>query len=229
MIPAHLIDAVVRHTRAGRPAALFVRHAEREPVHELRHHERARLTQRGHRQAHEAGGLLARASAYVRIHHSPVERCGETARGLVEGVLAAGGHAELVCEVKALASPFVLDPERAFALAAELDTFPRFLRDWFDGKLPADVLMPRREAALGQVAAVLEHLAGAGGLRTDALHVFVSHDWNILLVREEMLGHRLEEGWPHFLDGFALSVDGDDVVIETEGRVSRRARGGHAC
>lgn len=226
MIPAHLIAAVARHAREGRPSALFVRHAEREAVHELRHHELARLTPRGHGQAREAGGLLAGASAYVRVHHSPVERCGETARGLVEGVLAAGGRAELVCEVQALASPFVLDPERAFALAAKLDTFPRFLRDWFDGKLPPDVLMPRRDAAIAQVAAVLEHIDdGVGVPRKDALHVFVSHDWNILLVREEMLGHRLEEGWPHYLDGFALSVDGDDVVIETEGRTGRRSRG----
>ena len=168
--------------------------------------------------------MLARASPYVRVHHSPVERCGETARGLVEGVSQAGGRAELVSEVKALASPFVLDPEKMFALASTLDTFPRFLRAWFDGKLPPDVLMPRRAAAIAQVAAVLEHLDDQGTLRTDALHVFVSHDWNILLVREEMLGHKLEDGWPHYLDGFALSVEGDDVVIEMEGRLGRRAR-----
>jgi broad specificity phosphatase PhoE len=224
VIPAHLIDAVARHARAGRPAALVVRHAEREPVHDLRNHEAARLTLRGHAQARKAGALLARASSYVRVHHSPVERCGETARGLVDGVRSAGARAELICEVSALASPFVLDTERMLQLAAGVETFPRFLREWFDGKLPIDVLMPRRDAAHAQLAAVLEHLDDSGTLRTDALHIFVSHDWNILLVREEILGHRLEESWPHYLDGFAFSVDGDDMVIEAGERSSRRAR-----
>lgn len=225
MIPGHLIDAVVRHSKAGRHAALFVRHAEREPVLDLRYHEAARLTPRGHQQAREAGALLAKASAHVRVHHSPVERCGETARGLVAGVLEAGGKAELVCEVPALASPFVLNREKLddiFVAAARQHQgtgFSGFLREWFDGKFPADVIMPRAPAALSQVAAVLEHLN-----TKDALHVFVSHDWNILLVREEIAGHRIEDGWPHYLDGFALTLDGDDLVVETESRQGRRRR-----
>ena len=217
MIPAHLIETVVRHAKAGRPAALFVRHAEREAVLDLRHHEAARLTAKGHAQAREAGALLAAASTYVRVHHSTVERCGETARGLVEGVVAAGGRAELIAELPALASPFVLDPERLFALAGS--AFPTFLRDWFDGKFPVDVVMPRGAAALGQLSAVLEHLNDRA-----ALHVFVSHDWNILLVQEEILGQPLEERWPHFLDGFALAIDGDDVVVEGEKHTGRRKR-----
>lgn len=223
MIPGHLIEAVKRHAREGRPAALFVRHAEREPVHDLRRHELALLTPRGHEQAREAGALLAKAASYVRVHHSPVERCGETARGLVAGIIDAGSRAELVCEVPALASPFVLDRARLDDIFVAQTSFHGFLRDWFDGKFPSDILMPRGPAALSQVAAVLAHLNDdAGAFRKDALHVFVSHDWNILLVREEMVGHRIEDGWPHYLDGFALAVDGDELVIETESRKGRR-------
>lgn len=194
-----------------------MRHAEREPVHDLRRHELALLTPRGHEQAREAGALLAAAAPYVRVHHSPVERCGETARGLVEGIKKAGSRAELVCEVPALASPFVLDRSRVDELFIQQTSFHGFLRDWFDGKFPSDVLMPRGPAALSQVAAVLEHLT-----HKDALHVFVSHDWNILLVREELVGHRIEDGWPQYLDGFALAIEGDELVIETESRKGRR-------
>lgn len=217
MIPGHLIEAVARLSKERRPAALFVRHAEREPVLDLRNHEAARLTPKGHEQAREAGALLAKASSYVRVHHSPVERCGETARGLVDGVIAAGARAELICEVPALASPFVLDRNRLDDIFVSSTSFHGFLRDWFDGKFPSDILMPRGPAALSQVKAVLEHLT-----HPEALHVFVSHDWNILLVREEMVGHRIEDGWPHYLDGFALTVDGDELVIQTESRTGRR-------
>jgi hypothetical protein len=125
-----------------------------------------------------------------------------------------------VRELSALGSPFILDQERATALigggeASARGGFRRFMREWFDGKHPPEILMARGPASLTQQACILEHLAEDG-----ALHVFVSHDWNIMIVREEVLGIRLEESWPHFLDGFVVALDGAELVIESHGKSS---------
>jgi broad specificity phosphatase PhoE len=216
-IPAHLLAAARRHAHAGRATALVVRHAERHPVVDLHTHEEVLLTERGHAQALEAGALLADIADHVRVRHSPVRRCGQTAEGLVAGAREAGVRAELLSSVALLGSPFVLDRERAYALVRQIGA--GFIRDWFDGKLPHDVFEPRAVAVEKQLAAVVEHLM------EPAFHVFVSHDWNIALVREEVLGVSPETRWPAFLDGIAIALDGDDVIVELDGIVVRRPRG----
>ena len=205
---------------------MFVRHAEREPVLDLRTHERARLTPQGHADAKESGALLAKLSSYVRVHHSPVERCGETARGLVEGAAAAGARAEVIRELQALGSPFIVNPERVSELIGPGEAkgrinFKQFMRDWFDGRHPPEILMARGPAAVTQLGCVVEHL---GTAQEDGVHVFVSHDWNIMLVREEVLGIKLEDKWPHYLDGFVVALDGDELVIDSEGVEGRWKR-----
>ena len=57
-----------------------------------------------------------------------------------------------------------------------------------------------------------------------ATHVLVTHDWNLALVREELLGITPERAWPDFLDGVVVSVDGDELLIEAHGRVGRLPR-----
>ncbi|OGQ17863.1 MAG: hypothetical protein A2138_06660 [Deltaproteobacteria bacterium RBG_16_71_12] len=218
--PEHLLDAWRAARVARRRAALLVRHAERGPVKSLATHEDVRLTERGHRQAHEAGRQIAAHASSVTLHHSPVERCGETARGIAAGALEAGAAARVEGTVATLGNPFVKDRTRAWALVHEIG--PRFIREWFDGKLPADVFEPRAAAAHAQLAAV----DGALATQRDALatHVLVTHDWNLALVREELLGITPERAWPDFLDGVVVSVDGDELLIEAHGRVGRLPR-----
>lgn len=219
-LPAHLFDAWRSVRRAQRPAALLVRHAERGPVESLDTHELVRLTERGHLQAQEAGRQIASLSTHVVLHHSPVERCGETARGIATGAQAAGGAAVVRGTVDTLGNPFIKDRARAWALVRQRG--PRFIREWFDGKLPAEVFEPRAQAARAQLLAV------DGALRAtdvDTVHVLVTHDWNLAIVREEWLGITPERAWPDFLDGVVVSVDGDDLVVEAHGRVGRAPRG----
>src|SRR5687767_3862842 len=105
MVPSTLLDAWSRHAKAGRRAALFLRHAEREPVVDLRTHERARITEPGRIAAHASGKRLAEIAQHIRVHHSPIERCGETARAIVDGAREAGAKADVVCALEGLGSP----------------------------------------------------------------------------------------------------------------------------
>lgn len=219
-IPEHLLDAWRAARSAQRRTALLVRHAERGPVKSLATHEEVRLTERGHRQAQQAGRQIAALSSSLTLHHSPVERCGETARSIATGAVEAGAAARVEGKVETLGNPFIKDRKRAWALVHEIG--PRFIREWFDGKLPADVFEPRAAAAHAQLAAVDGALATAGDL--EAIHVLVTHDWNLALVREELLGITPERAWPDFLDGVVVSVEGDELLIEAHGRVGRLPR-----
>jgi hypothetical protein len=217
-IPQHLLDAAKRHHEAGKKTALFVRHAERHPVLSLRTHESVLLTERGHEQAKAGGALLAKQFAQMAVAHSPVERCAETARGLVLGASSSGADAQLGRALEALGNPFVLDRQRFWEIVKS--TGPTFIRAWFDGKLPADVFMPLSLAAQSQLNAI-----GAGLDEIDhGVGVFVSHDWNIALVREAVLGVTPEKAWPDFLDGIVVALDGSDFVVELDGRIGRRPR-----
>ncbi|HEY4220315.1 MAG TPA: histidine phosphatase family protein [Myxococcota bacterium] len=215
-IPKHLTEAAARHRTAGRRAGIVVRHAERFHVDDLRTHESVLLTERGHAQARDGGALLHALGEPLTIFHSPVERCAETARGLVAGVVEAGGHATLAGPLLALYSTFILDKHKAWETVQQLGH--SFIRDWFDDKLPPDVFEPRARAAQGQLDAL------AHALIEQPACVFVSHDWNIALVREDVLAFSPEHGWPGFLDGYVVALDGDDIVVEYDGRVGRRRR-----
>jgi hypothetical protein len=233
-IPATLLHTLADHRRAGRRAGLVVRHAERHPIVDLRTHHTLLLTERGHAMADDGGralaALLTGASSpapalRLRAVHSPVERCAETARGLVQGARAGGAEAVVVGEDVVLGDPFLRDRRRALALAHELGH--GFLRAWFDGRVDDDVLQHHREAAHHQLAAWARHVGrpdGADRVHDDDVVVMVSHDWNIALVREVVLGVRHEDTWPQFLDGVVVALDGDDVVVSYDGRTGRVPR-----
>jgi broad specificity phosphatase PhoE len=209
-LPDHLVEAARRHRMRNRRVVIVVRHAERHPVEDLLRHEEALLTDRGHRQAHEAGARLRGIHDTLVVHHSPIDRCRETAEGIVRGF---GERARVGRADDGLAAPFVLDRHKAFSLVTERGG--RFMRDWFDGKLPAGTFLARPAAAQTQLDAIeraLEH---------DAISVCVTHDWNVALMKEHWLHLSPERGWPQFLDGIVYARDAEGALVEIDGRVAR--------
>lgn len=218
-VPEHLLEGWRAARRGRRSAALLLRHAERGPVTRLDNHEDVRLTERGHQQAQEAGRALASLSAHVLLRHSPIERCAETARGIQSGAEGGGARAQVGGVLHELGTTYVMDKPRAWALVQEHGG--RFIREWFDGRLPSEVFVPRAQAARAQLRAVDVVL----GDDVDAMHVMITHDWNLAILREELLGITPERTWPDYLDGVVVSRDGDELVVEAFGRVARAPRG----
>jgi broad specificity phosphatase PhoE len=211
-MPEHLIASARKHLNEKRAVAIVVRHAERHPVDDLARHEEVLLTERGHEHAREAGTRVRMtfAAHAVRVAHSPVTRCKETALGIATG---AGASCRVVGPEEGLGSPFVVDRQRAFEYVVK--TGPRFIRHWFDGKIPADVFMPRRQAARAQLDAIERHL------EPESLAICVTHDWNIALLKEDLLALTPERGWPNFLDGIVVARDKAGTLVEHDGRIGR--------
>lgn len=222
-IPRHVIGAF--STRPRGRAALVLRHAERFPVVDLATHEEILLTENGHLAARAAGAELhdALGGRTLVVGHSPVERCAQTARGIAAGFQDRGGRVREVGAVAHLASPFVVDKGKAYALVNGYGH--AFIRAWFDGEVPHDCFHPRHRAAREQLDAIVDALRGCD---EEEVAVFVTHDWNIALVREEFLGVKHEDfGWPDYLDGLALFAEPDRVRLAVGDRavvVERAAR-----
>jgi hypothetical protein len=200
----HTLLETIRSFPTDTNIAAFLRHAERFPILAAADHWRAELTPNGHAAA-EAFGSRINGFDRVRIFHSPVKRCQQTAEGIARGFGAIGGAVEIVGPADALGVDYVFDG----AETARLSTFhgEHFVRLWFSGQVGPAVIRAADEIVTRKLAYLTERLRQpcARGRRLD-LHV--SHDWNILTLRELLCGVRHEEaGWLNFLDGVGFAPE----------------------
>lgn len=194
------------------PAVLLLRHAPRGEISDPRTGNDVPLTPEGQELATQLGVRIAdllRNDDVVVLGHSPVFRCEQTARAIHAGLSTAARSARVIGKRGHLGGPYLIDPKPALDEAARLG--PRFVREWFNGALPPSLVQPLTEAARSQIADALEVLDGPERPR---LAVLVSHDWNLMLVREHVFGIRHEEaGWIDFLDGVAIGRSADGASV----------------
>jgi hypothetical protein len=185
-------------------AAVLLRHAERFPLVEATDHTLVELTPDGAVAAEAFGGRIAGFDC-VRIFHSPVKRCRQTAEGIARGVSSTGCPVEIAGPEDALGVDYIIDPMEAGRLSVLHGN--HFVRLWFSGQVAPTVIRAAEHIAARKLAFLSRRLQEPSpqGRRLD-LHV--SHDWNIIVLRELVCGVRHEEaGWLDFLDGVAfLSV-----------------------
>lgn len=200
------------------PAAVIVRHAERHHILSITDSLKVGLTERGREDARLLGRSLE-GYRLVRVFHSPAVRCRETAELIIEGLAGNGTSVAGPTETWALCAPYLKD-ERVLKQADDLGQ--RFMRAWHDGRFDPEFIERTPRAADMVLGPMVERLRDPDG--HGRLDVHVSHDWEIVLLREELLGLRHEEvGWAGYLEGVVLSLDGDEVVAISNG-TSRRFR-----
>lgn len=199
---------LIRYKTAG----ILIRHAERFSIRSVKNPNDALLTEKGKKDAFQYGRWAASLSPAV-LRHSPVERCGQTARAIAEGISAAGGTAVVAGTMIELGGPYILGKIEELPSIVGQIGFDLFLRKWFDGELPADLMMGLAEAAELQLTAFRSCLDGDGSSQ-----ILVTHDWNIMLLREYFFNLKHEEiGAPGFLEGLGLyRKDGNEYLTAGE-------------
>jgi len=183
-----------------RVVALLIRHAERFPIVDVTDPTQAELNPAG-RAAATALGARLEGFSRLRLFHSPVTRCQQTAECIARGAASAGLAVELVGPQDPLGIDYILDLAEAGRLTALHGD--HFVRLWFSGRISPRVIRPAAEIAAEKLAYLTARLDEAAGPGRLDLHI--SHDWNTIILRELMLGVRHEEaGWLDFLDGVAF-------------------------
>ncbi len=201
---AKVIDTIP----TDRPSAILVRHAERKPIIKVQDAVDAPLVQAGKQAAQSLGKLLANLSP-IRLFHSPVPRCKQTAEMISQGASSAGAQVSLEGENFTIGGPYMRDWNTAMGHVLKTGPMP-FIKDWFAGKLPDELAKDARESASEQVSVLLEQLTApdASGCTLN-----VTHDWNIILVRHFFLGLELEKvGWPHYMEAVVASMQDSNTL-----------------
>jgi len=187
-------------------SAAILRHAARFPIVDPTRPTLAEITPEGAVAAEDWGRRITGFDR-VRLFHSPVKRCRQTAECIARGAQKTGLQIEHLGAEAALGVDYILDLAKAGQLTAQHDE--HFVRLWMAGQIASEVIWPTTRIATAKLDYLARKLQepSASGRRLD-LHV--THDWNILTLRELMLGVRHEEaGWLDFLDGLAFSLIAD--------------------
>ncbi len=194
-----ILQETLKQLPAHRPVAILMRHAERDPIHSVDDSLAARLNQAGKAAAHQLGQNLVDFSP-LRIYHSPVPRCLQTAEAVAAGVQAAGRSADIGGQMMELGGPYMKDWKTVMGRVLKEGAKP-FVRDWFTGKLPEGLVQEAGEAAREQVRILANQLSEA---QNTACILNVTHDWNIMLVRHAYFKpDQAAEAWPDYLEGIA--------------------------
>jgi len=189
------------------PAVLFIRHAERYDIEQAAEPDAVMLTPAGEEAARAFGGRLPLARR-LRVYHSPMPRCRVTAERIAEGFSAAGGQVTFEGVLEGLCRTYLTDLPGVRALIRQCqDDGEDVIRAWFDGRFDPAMIDPCPVAA-EKLRLLAETVSSPD---PDILTILVSHDWEILALREAFLGVRHEDvGWVDFLDGLAMARDGED-------------------
>jgi len=188
---------------AGMQVSIILRHAERDPIVHMGNPVPALLTEQGMSDSIDLGKKLSTVSP-VRIFYSPFPRCRQTAQGIMQGIVEAGGSATIEDKHPGLAGPYVTGDWRKIGAMVEEEGQASFIRRWFDGGVSTELLMPLEKAAPAQLKIMADQLSEPG-----PSFVNVTHDWNIMILLEYFFSLKHDIiGQPGYLDGMCSFAEG---------------------
>jgi hypothetical protein len=171
--------------------SLMIRHSIRFPINMPEETLIAGLTPEGVQLAEEFGVWLTLSRRIYRVMVSPVGRCVDTGRSIIQG---ANWPNPVVVDRK-LGFPFVENGWQKMNQQKPLDEVPH---EAFD--------------VLTYLLEDTNHDAG--------LNLYITHDGNIAFMAIALLGEPItEENWPDYLEGMAFWREEEAVHIAWRGKV----------
>ena len=186
---------------------LFLRHAERFPIESADDVFRAGLTDQGRRDAHALGRALRHLPIAAAIS-SPVQRCIDTARHILEGYGMSATDADArVTSDDTLLEGFIENGRLAREEFTRLDPIHAILEHLEGATIPG--LRSVKTGAEQLLHFSLSHL------RDNALTLFLTHDSIIMPLRRHWCGTRYSlEKWQPFLSGALIHQTPDAVTVD---------------
>ncbi len=187
---------ILRHSHRNEPEPEFL-----DKVHKLR------LTPEGHAAAEKFGENLPKHRP-IRIFHSIIWRCEETAENIHKGFLNKGGKSELKGEFAPLYDIGI--DNRSFLEQFKNYHFKELLFRWAAGFYLPEEWTPFIQYAQNSAHLIWNQLKDAP---EKGLDIYITHDWHLMSFRFGWFGLPPDERWVKFLGGFAFTFEEDHILL----------------
>lgn len=194
---------------------LILRHSQRDEPKELASLLKLRLTPEGHAIARKFGEELPKNRA-IRLFHSVVWRCQETAENILSGFENIGGIGKM---------------KGGFTPLFDLETAPNFFPNqlkkfsayqfffrWVAGLYPPNIIIPLQKFSQRSAELIWKENKKAPDRNID---IHVTHDFLALALRFGWFGIPPDEKWISYLGGFAFTILNDDVLLLEHGEFKK--------
>ena len=144
----------------------------------------------------------------IRLFHSSVHRCQETAEKILAGFKNVGGKCELIGEFNPLFDIGVT-PEFMLKEITHYKPFNFFYR-WMAGLYPPDKITPLQEYTQNAANLIWNKLDSA---LENGIDIHISHDLHVLALRFGWFGIPLNNKWISYIGGIALVFKEHNISV----------------
>ena len=194
------ITLILRHSRRNEPKIL-------DNLHNIR------LTPEGHAIAKEFGRLLP-VDREIRLFHSIIMRCEETAENILSGFENIGGKGKIIGAFSPL-----------YDIRASSDFLPNLLKKyniyqfffrWAADLFPPDQIISMQKYCQNAAKLIWSEINNSPD-RTIDIHV--THDIIIIAFKLKWFGFPPKKRWVSFLGGFALTFEKNNILLLDSGNL----------
>jgi broad specificity phosphatase PhoE len=186
---------------------LILRHSHRNEPKPLENVNKLRLTPQGHAIAKKFGENLPK-NRPIRLFHSIIWRCEETAENIHNGFQSVGGKSELKGVLEPLFDIGIQN--RDFRDHLNYNHFREILFRWSAGFYQPEDWTPFTTYCQQAAHLIWNH----GNTQSNrSIDIFVTHDWHTMSLRYGWFGLPPDDQWVRFLGGFIFSFEEDHILL----------------
>lgn len=186
---------------------LILRHSRRDDSDDPWKVSELKLTPLGHEIAKKFGEKLPKERT-IRLFYSFLDRCKQTAQGILDGFNRILGRAILMQTLDTLVD-IGMEAEIFFK---EITKYPftEFIYRWIAGLYSPKIITPFNEYCREAASIIWKGIENAPDKGID---IHISHDLIILCYKLGWFGLPPNDYWPSFLGGFAFTIEKNEILL----------------
>ena len=192
---------------------LVLRHSHRNEPKPKEDMREIRLTPQGHAIAKKFGESLP-INRPIRLFHSYIMRCQETAENIQNGFKSVGGDSQLVGKFIPLYHLGINN--RAILANLKNFNFKGLIYRWAVGFYSSKDWEPLASYCQNAAHLISKHLKD---VPENGINIYVTHDWHLMSLRFGWFGLPPDSQWVKFLGGFAFTFKEDHFLLLERGEL----------
>ena len=186
---------------------LILRHSQRDEPENLEEMHKLRLTPEGHTIAKKFGEELP-SDRPIRLFHSVIWRCQETAEDILSGFETIGGKGKM----KGVFAPLydLQTAPKFFSNVFNNYTGDQFIYRWVAGLYPQDQITSLQQYCQKAAKLIWKEYKKAPDKNID---IHITHDLFIIALKLGWFGIPPRNNWVSFLGGFALVFEKNSMLL----------------